>query len=219
MTELLADAEINSILIPDIIESRMYKKAMTVNLHIMQEVFERTRINCLGLEMGAVPSRYLKDSDQSLLAAVPDRSLHLRTLNSDQLREHLTKLSAERQILVDLLRSNAPEAAAETMEGSALDEQVTRNFEKICAKEPLARTLNRVKVVDVPIHLPYKLASDIVGYPNWMPWCTAGEEFKDSADQREYEATVGFGIVCPPFGTLQVFREVFCICFQLFHYN
>ena len=62
VTELLADADINSIFIPDVIESRMYKKMMTVILNIMQEVFERTRINCLGLEMGAVSSRFLKDS-------------------------------------------------------------------------------------------------------------------------------------------------------------
>ena len=134
---------------------------------------------------------------------MPDRGLHLRTLNSDQLREHLTKLTAERQILVDLINLHAPEIS-QSAGSSELDENVTRNFEKTCAKEPLARTLHRVKVVDVPIELPYKLASDIVGYPTWMPWCTDGKEFKEDPDQRTYEALVGFGIVCPPFGTLQV---------------
>ena len=83
-----------------------------------------------------------------------------------------------------------------------LDEEVTRNFEKICQREPLARTLHRVKIVDVDINVVYNLVADLKGYSSWMPWCTAGSSTQ-KADETEYFGDVAFGIQCPPFGAIQ----------------
>ena len=42
---------------------------MKLVLNVMQEVFERTRISVLGLELGAVPSSVLKETHGDILGS------------------------------------------------------------------------------------------------------------------------------------------------------
>lgn len=89
-------------------------------------------------------------------------------------------------------------------EGAAagLQPQGPHEFELITRTQKLARALHVVRVLEVSIDTPYEMISDMVTYPEWMPWCATGKMIGQKGE-NEYEAEVGFGFDTGTFlGTL-----------------
>jgi len=221
--ELLEDAEINLLMVPDVIESAAYRHVFTLVVRICEEILCGLKFNIFGVDVNfsivnAASQREIEAETNRIgqldegqkeqeYGFGPD---HIR-LSLSQMQNRLKENAEERRVLEQLIYKGHPLSSKEgkSHEGSLAepvheDDLLDHEFHRIAQVDRLARSLRLRETVKVDINIPYIMIGDFEKYVNWMPYATHGkftsapdiENFGENGQQvrKRINAEVGFGI-------------------------
>eukprot|EP00397_Hematodinium_sp_SG-2012_P020003 GEMP01020585.1.p1 GENE.GEMP01020585.1~~GEMP01020585.1.p1 ORF type:complete len:707 (-),score=162.86 GEMP01020585.1:465-2585(-) len=216
--ELLDDAEINFLLVPDVIEAALYRHVFRMIIRICEEILSRLKINVFGMDVqlsivNASMQCAVKHAD---IEQEPDKapgSLYREAdvrVSLTELQTQLKEVAEEHRALENLVNeislktgrpSKAPVhgAVSKLSQPESLD---THDFHQLAQQEKLARSLRMTEVINVDISVPYSMIGDFESYDKWMPLVTKGkivskgevERIGPNRLRRHIKARVGFGI-------------------------
>lgn len=186
---MIEDPEVQSVLVPDIVEAEVYRYGLHRMVCIIEFVLSHLEICLFGNEVHL----YL-ESNEGARTSQDNFSLNASELNveKDELTTLIARLKEETQRIEQELRrrQDGETAATETPE---VDDNA-HEFETMAAQDRLARNLCVHRTVEVPIQVAYSMVADVAEYPKWMPFCTASAVINPPLSDKSFACEVGFGL-------------------------
>lgn len=198
---LIDEPEVQLVMVPDLVESEVYRAALHRMICIAEFMLSQLRIRLFGAEVrmsltADQPAKVEgeeKAEDGVPVVLVPQEELQrlLDNIQDERRRIELElnvrrgELEASRSSLD--LPSTLKDGGEEVRDG-------VHEFQTMAAQDRLSRSLAIQRTVSVPIELAFQMVSDFNAYPSWMPFCTSAKTLSTEKDGKSQMCEVGFGL-------------------------
>eukprot|EP00441_Pelagodinium_beii_P045607 CAMPEP_0197621036 /NCGR_PEP_ID=MMETSP1338-20131121/1685_1 /TAXON_ID=43686 ORGANISM="Pelagodinium beii, Strain RCC1491" /NCGR_SAMPLE_ID=MMETSP1338 /ASSEMBLY_ACC=CAM_ASM_000754 /LENGTH=660 /DNA_ID=CAMNT_0043190361 /DNA_START=218 /DNA_END=2201 /DNA_ORIENTATION=+ len=198
---LIDEPEVQLVMVPDLLESEVYRLALHRMLCIAEFMLSQLKIRLFGAEV-----RMSLTADQPAQVEGEEKAedgVPMVLVPQEELQRLLDKIQDERRrIELELnVRRGEPEVSRSSLDmPSALKdggEEVrdgVHEFQTMAAQDRLSRSLAIQRTVSVPIELAFQMVSDFNAYPSWMPFCTSAKTLSTEKDGKSQMCEVGFGL-------------------------
>lgn len=198
--ELLDDAEINLVYVPDVIEAATYRHVFKMMVQITEEMLRGIKMNVFGVEVRfSIVNPAI--SKPSVVRGHTYYSEADVRVSLTALQEKLKDVAEEHRLLEQLVNQAMLGKPAE----SKASDLHTHDFHALAQQDRLARSLRLSESVNVDISIPYEMIQEFETYKQWMPLATNGrvlsrgdvEEVRNEGSTRlrkHLKAEVGFGL-------------------------
>lgn len=197
---LIDEPEVQLVLVPDLVESEVYRIALHRMLCIAQFILQQVRIRLFGAEV-----RLSLLPDQPTPAAsdgMGEDGVPCVQVPQEELQRLLNQIQDERRRIDRELRARRgePESSSAspdkqlTLQEEGNVQSDTHEFHTMAAQDRLSRSLAVQRTISVPIELAFQMVSDFNAYNNWMPFCTSARVLSTEEDGKIQMCEVGFGL-------------------------
>jgi len=199
---LIEEAEIQLVLVPDVIEAEIYRYVLHKMVCIVEVVLSQLRVRLFGVEV-----RLSLVSEEAKEGADDEERVSRKVLEvpEEVLQGLLNKIEVQRHLVERELKARRGEsgAAAPPRRGGSLDapnllqyeeEEDVHVFENMAEQDRLARCLAIQRTVPVDIDVAFGMVSGINDYPKWMPFCTDARVVRQEDGGHSLHCEVGFGL-------------------------
>jgi len=195
---LIEEAEIQLVLVPDILEAEVYRYVLHKMMCISEFVLSELRVRLFGVEVRLnliAEEEAGEDQEKEASGAslnVPDEVLQRLVDQIETQRQSLERELKARRGESDV----APAPRRSSLDAPLLQDEEQEDghvFERMAAQDRLARCLAIQRTVPVDIDIAFGMVSGINEYNKWMPFCTdARIVHQDGSGSVHCE--VGFGL-------------------------
>mmetsp|Transcript_7136 Transcript_7136/g.15434 ORF Transcript_7136/g.15434 Transcript_7136/m.15434 type:complete len:684 (+) Transcript_7136:90-2141(+) len=197
---LIEETEVQSVMMPDVIEAELYRFALQRTLCIAQFMLSNIRIRLFGMEvrLGLVADPEPVDAEN---LAPPENQV---IVSPDEVQTLLNRLEDEKRRVERELHSRQDQVES-VAEGYSPDPQLLdsidefnvedgHEFQTLAAQDRLSRSLAIHRTISVPIELAFEMVSNFNEYPRWMPFCTSARVLSHDKEEQTMHCEVGFGL-------------------------
>jgi len=176
---LLEDAEVQFVLVPDMLEAEVYRYVIRMVISIGRFVLSRLRIHLFGLE---VRLDLVAEQAGQTEEKCKEGDVRELVVTQEDLQLLIDRLEVERQNIKRELQIRQGEA----------EPPAVHPFTEMASLDRLSRNLAVQLSLAVPIDAAYRAISELDEYPRWMPLCTSANVM--FRDHRHVDCELGLGL-------------------------